>query len=549
MSRYQTTYMFAAGASATVTLTLSHAEHTLALYYGATSPVAMNQIKGLFGEKLGLRSVWYQASQQVTPVKWTALTPHRDGAGRGIDILFARIDRHGRPTNLMVADAKFGSSRLGDTKTGRQMSSTWIRPRLARTARLYTSTADAVHTRTVVRGTRPGSGTLMVPLPKGGVAKVWVAGNQVIVDSPHNQPTAGVLEFQLRRMGKFLNESASGHHPVRSRLFHVKARHGGLDIKLIALDTHGIPTGTMTEFAGTDAGLLPEQRDLVRGAICAALRDRGVPEDHVDALAKKIASDPSLLNALHPQPVASWRIGIDRGNAMAATAAGLLAGLGSLLRQLYENGTIEWKESFKLGALSAVNASIGYYVGAQVHVRLITTPLGRTLMSSLPLRGLNGTVVAAYGALGAGAATSVFFALGAYWFGLVSAYDARVMATAGVAGVAASVLFTSGAFGAAAFMGTASTGTAISALSGGAFTNAALAWMGGGAISAGGLGIAAGTAILSGGTALIGLAVTAGVQWGAKKLREAEQGHLIEGRLQLVQDLLRRPTSSHFLTA
>ncbi len=82
------------------------------------------------------------------------------------------------------------------------------------------------------------------------------------------------------------------------------------------------------------------------------------------------------------------------------------------LQQWRDSGKLDWKRIAKVSALSGANAALGYYAGVQIHVRLVTTEIGARLMSSLPLRASNGSIVAAYGSLGGAAATSLFLRAG-----------------------------------------------------------------------------------------------------------------------------------------
>src|ERR1700722_6355889 len=100
-------------ASASRELLLAQPEHALALYRGSVPPWAMNTFKGSFGERLLSRSIM-AGIFETDSGPWAAITPHRSG-GAGIDQLFLRVDGDGRPLSLIVAEAKFGHSRLGET--------------------------------------------------------------------------------------------------------------------------------------------------------------------------------------------------------------------------------------------------------------------------------------------------------------------------------------------------------------------------------------------------------------------------------------------------
>jgi hypothetical protein len=517
----------------------SYPEHALSLYRGAAASWAMNPAKGSFGESVLSRGIVGGLLQEDRG-PWAAITPHRSGAA-GIDKLFIRLDKAGQPRSLMVAEAKFGSSRLGNTATGRQMSDSWIRPRLAATARDYSRAADALHGRVAIRAFVRGETALAVAVPRFGTVLVVAHDDVAQFHCRGGRPPIQLVEQQLRRTARLLGDAAVGRRSYRSRLFRLTVRGDSFELKLDVVGPDGNVTARSAQFAAPPRNLHGAQRNLLRQTLAATFREQGVVEDHVEVLSDKVLDSPELLSRMHLQPEASWRVGLDQGMARAGFGAALLAAVSAVIRAWRSSGTVDWKQVSKLTLLSGANAAVGYYVGAQIHVRLVTSEIGQRLMSSLPLRGSNGSVLLGYGGLGGAIVTSVFFAAGAYLLGLVDAREARIMGAAGVAGAAVGALFTSGAFGAAALFGTASTGTAIGSLSGAAFTNAALAWLGGVAAAAGGGGMALGGAILSGGVLVVGVLAGVGVRWGFQKLREIERRRLLVGRINLVRETLGVP--------
>ncbi len=162
-------------------------QHALSLYRGAAPPWAMNRFKGSFGERVLTRSI-ASGLFETDSGPWTAITPHRSG-GAGIDQLFIRVDSDGRPVSLIVAEAKFGHARLGETTAGLQMSDAWTRPRLAATARDYARAADALRVHRTVNAISPGARALAVPVPGFGIALVVVDDDRVSVRCRDGVPT------------------------------------------------------------------------------------------------------------------------------------------------------------------------------------------------------------------------------------------------------------------------------------------------------------------------------------------------------------------------
>lgn len=77
--------------------------------------------------------------------RWVPGSPALIG-NAGIDGLFFHTDGVGHVRDMLVGEAKYGFSRLGNTLSGRQMSGEWINQRLLRTARVYADLAERIRT-------------------------------------------------------------------------------------------------------------------------------------------------------------------------------------------------------------------------------------------------------------------------------------------------------------------------------------------------------------------------------------------------------------------
>lgn len=512
----------------------SDSQQLLGLYQNASSPLSMNPVKGNMAELLLDRGVpggflKHQAGD------WSSLTPHRSGAS-GIDNLFIRTSSDGRPTSVMVVESKFGTSRLGLTRDGRQMAESWIRPRLAATARDYNTAAELMQAgHHQVRGSLTGR-LLAIPLGDGRSAFVVIKNNCVYIQSQDSCSSHAEIERQLRRMANYLSEVAQGQRPYQARLFRLSYKGERISFRLDQLDpSTGDAEGKFQLLQGRFDELSGEVRSLLKQSVAASLREQGVAPADAKKLAAKISRSPELLKTLDTSPTVSWRNGID----LRTLTIGALTALGTVLWQtglaLWNSRRIDWKRTAKTGAIVGVGSAVGYYASIQIQTRLITTEVGRRLIASMPLRGINGTVVAGYSSLGGGIVSGFVVAFAAYTLGLVDARQAKVMALSSSAGALAGMVFSSGAMGVAFTVGTASTGTAISTLSGAVATKAALAWIGGGALSAGGWGVAGGMAVLGTGMTVVAFGVSAGVGYVASKLKNAEREKLMIGRMTLVE--------------
>ena len=91
-------------------------------WLGARNGWASSAMKGRLGEALtdtAFTRGW------VDGTRYKSFAPHRS-AGRGLDHLFVGRD-------VVVGETKFETSRLSKTRDGRQLSTSWVRPRLEKT--------------------------------------------------------------------------------------------------------------------------------------------------------------------------------------------------------------------------------------------------------------------------------------------------------------------------------------------------------------------------------------------------------------------------------
>lgn len=518
------------GGSVARTQVAFHSNHHLQSLFQYSGPVwSLNAVKGAAFEKI-LPGIVDSGFVDRTGGQWTSITPHRSGQ-RGIDALFVRLDKAGRPSRLMVGEAKFGASRLSLTRDGVQMSDSWIRPRLSNSGRDYRLVAQAFDTCTVVRGSAGGLRQKIVPLRGGGMATVSIEGNRLFVEAPKGV-SVRTVQRQANLCADICFGAGEGKIDYRSRLFRMSREGEKWTFGIIKLDqVSGGELGASDEIRGRFDELPKNIQRLMKQNVASELRNRGVNGSAADGLADQICRNPAQLDRTQLTRRTSWRIGFDRGMAVSATSAVmmtvLLEGIGSVFRK-----EVNGKRLAKIAFASGFSAGTGYYVGVQIQSRMIA--------SGMPTASTSMKLLGGYGGAVAGMVTPGVFAGVGYALGFLSAKEAKVGAVAGTIGSAAGLGFGLGAVSIATTFGTASTGAAISTLHGAAATNAAFAFIGGGTIAAGGGGMAAGATVISGGTALIALAVCAGITAGAKKLNERERRLLVEARLGSVERLLSR---------
>ena len=440
---------------------LSATEPEIAL---AHSSILTPRLHGSVGEAL-------VGSELHTSGGWKSIPP-RHGP-QGIDHVWMKFDKAGHPVDLIVGETKFGTSRLGMTRSGRQMSAGWISKRLASLADDWDGMARDVATR-------------------------------------HGEAKAH--PFRLR--ADYLRAASEGRVSYRSELFRVKMKGDVATITVRTLDAHGTAVGA--ERALTPIRIAGRPANIVKAELTGEIRKvyplLGKEESRqlANRLYAQSKSPATAISSSNP----AWRL----AGATAATLAvgGLISGGIDAAVQLASDAPVDWSRTGKmagLGASSALSAEVAQ-LGVSLALmrnatfRAATMALGRS-MGLLPARTVALAPKSAGGFVGA-----LVFAYGGYAFGLYDATEAHRTAIAGTAGAIAGGLVHAGMMAAAATWGTASTGTAIGTLSGAAAESASLAWLGGGAASAGGGGVALGSAVLWTGVGIAAVAVTAAVMYG-----------------------------------
>ena len=402
---------------------------------------------------------------------WKSIPP-RHGP-QGLDHVWMKFDKSGHPTGLIVGETKFGTSRLGMTRSGRQMSSGWISKRLASLADDWDGMARDVATRHGEVKARP---------------------------------------FRLR--ADYLRAASEGRVAYRSELFRVNVKGDVATISVHTLDSNGFAVGAERTMA--PVRLVGRSANIVKGELTSEVRKVRplMGKEESRQLAGRLytqAKNPG--EAISARSPALRLVGTT--GAVLATG-GLLAGGIDAAAQLMSGEAFDWSRTGKmaeLGAASALSAeavqmSMSMALMRNASLRSSTIALGRS-MGLLPARSLSLAPKAAGGLAGA-----LVFAYGGYVVGLYDVSEAHKTAIAGAAGAATSGLAHLGMMAAASAWGTASTGTAIGSLSGAAATNASLAWFGGGAVSAGGGGMATGAFVVGGVVTVVFIGATAAVMYG-----------------------------------
>lgn len=508
-------------------LTAGRAARRLAtiLFEGPTgSPYAMNVVKG--GVTEGLMQRLFAESFLENSGRWQAATPTRIG-GRGIDGLYVRLARDGRIRSVLVAEAKYGTSRLGSTLCGVQMSDGWVRDRLAQTATLYHDLADRMSYLRVLRAHRaPAAGTTMtrVPLAGGKEALVWKSDRGLHMYT-NGRTTVGQVIRQAQRLEAHLVQTAEGSIAYRGRLFRFGAVGNRHRIEVTNMGTKG----SVLKYEGRFDELPAFVRRAIRGTYRRAFHALSWDADAAESLVEKACNDASFFRRMSPEPRWKWHAGLDRGALLAGMIGGAFGMLAEVFGQSWRVGVVRWRRVAIMGAVGFVGSAVGHVVGVQVTAFFVVTEVGRNIARTLPVRASAQVI----GGTAGGLVAAAVVAYGAALLGKTDWRTAHVQMVGAAAGTAAGMAVTSTASALVAAYGTAGTGTAISSLSGAAATNAMVAWFGFGG------GMVVGGAVLTAGFAIVAAGIGTLVSQGSRLLDERERARLLEGRLHLVRARVR----------
>lgn len=429
---------------------------------------------------------------------WKSLRP-RSGS-QGLDHIFINLDEKGLPHDLMIAESKFGSSQLGQTKDGIQMGGQWKNKRIVALGNRY---ADIAKDKNIRPGKRPFS-------INNHVNNVFLKNGKEVCFWRENANSAWKFDGdiihlpealkQAENYGVFLRAAGNGTISYRSRIFHINPE--GNDVRVTIHNADNIPPHTglsklpvTGEFRITGA---LDKKGLISDDACQLLARKMVtacdlPEQEAMQIAKNCQKNMTMRQAITPysQPKA---ITMNSG-LMGAGAITLDA-----IIQLALTQDISYKQLAYSGSVAAIGGVLVQGI-EQFAIRkgVSISPFGSTATTRvMPKNFMRGTAIfAAIDLL-----TNYGLAIG----GVISWNEAHQSAMASAITFTASGL-TYGAFMAApaAFGAVASTGTAISSLSGAAAVNATLAFYGGGSIAAGGGGAFIGSIVVGGGVALVAI--------------------------------------------
>ncbi len=453
-----------------------------AFAHAVLNPLA---VKGGLGESLAER---VYLDSVLGRSRWQSLTP-RSGP-QGLDHVFIKTDKTGRPVDLMVAESKFSSSLLGMTADGVQMGTRWTTRRLLALGSRY---ADAALAESAMVSPCPLSArhVCKVQLPDGSSGCFWRYHAKEAWKYDGTAESLAAARKQAGLYGEYLQAAGQGTISYGTRIFHIQPDGSDLFVTVRRADNLQSAVGVRT-LPKTEEFVLKNAWDT-KGQITAEVRDDiartlmrkcGFAEGEARDFSNRLCRHAAAGELAEPFSMGSY---LARNAALMGGAAALL----DMTLQLGTTGTIHAGHTLEsagiatLGGAAALGAeqlAMRYAAARSAMSSVAPTALGRTL-----LRG------GAAFALVDASAGYVRVALGN---GTMQEANRNALMASGAS--LGGALTGSAALSLMAAYGTASTGTAIATLSGAAATNASLAAFGGGAVAAGGGGMALGAAALGG---------------------------------------------------
>lgn len=523
------------------------------------SLVNYSHVRGAFGETVMDRVVL--GSRRGGSWQTISVSPKP----QGIDGIYIKRDGVGNPRALLVGEAKFGSARLGITRDGRQLSSTWTTTRLSYEASRYqhagSTTSVKLQARPKMLSANPD--VVKVRLPDGRDGYFW--RNSKLDPWSYDGPQGTLKNAQsvALRDGYYLQAASEGKINYRQRVFKIDVSRDTISVKVQDAKSSLPSDVTVREIARVkiDAST---RRSFMADTKAEIARQLMVKNPHLmEEEAKMIAATATRkmrhLEAILQQQNRAYWVSALSDTAKAGAVSGVLAGVLDTAIQLYSSGQVDWGQG---GGMALLGAGAGG-AGAIAHHLVVGAAIQNTAAHQFFVQTANavglptGMAAANIAGQGAGGAIgSIVFALVMFLSDEMDARDAARMAAAGTIGSAAGMAAGGGMIAFATAYGTAGTGAAISSLSGAAANSAALAWIGGGTLSAGGGGMALGSLIVSGGIGVFAVAATAVVYWGYAEYDNRETNHrhqynasLLMSNSDVLKELCRRQWHPQLKTA
>lgn len=276
--------------------------------------VSSSQFRGDFGESL-MRYFFTEGGDLSANKRWYSVDPGTVYAGKdglilsapdrpsrsGIDGLFMQYDAKGNPRGIMVVESKFGSSQLGMTRDGRQMSAYWIENCLRKTVEHLNRIKAG--SKMISSATPPSpanaSNTITISLGKGHTVKIWQDNRSKSYYFYSERPVTEKLIFkQMDKQAAFIKGVLDGKISMDSLLFNFDVnREGVLKLEIKKLSSSGgvVSVKSVDTISGKMFSQLSKQhQDIFRKSfvetIARSYQAQGYSADKAMEMAKNLMS-------------------------------------------------------------------------------------------------------------------------------------------------------------------------------------------------------------------------------------------------------------------
>lgn len=420
----------------------------------------------VYEKALGTNSGW----EQVTPKM----------GRQGIDGIFVKYDENGRPKGLIVTETKYGSSTLGNTRDGKQMSDQWTAKRLRALSKRYHEVAS----KKIKYGPLPSEETVRhkinIKLKNGEVGVFWRRNTS---DEWHyDGPNGSIEEAKLKAAdtGDYLEAAGNGKISYRKRIFRIKINENKISIT-ITDPNNGGKTRRITIEATEE--IISKYGIKYKKELMRQIKNKfpNMTDEEIKEYVKQITAKMKKLGDYFNIQKVDINKYIRNNSLKAGIAGAVFGGLLQATSELIETGKINISEVAFKASMAGVSLGAGQFVGqsAITHINRSQTLSSAALKISKKIGlGSSQSYIKIIGGTVGGLTTSALLAVGDVCRGNSSLEDAaKILGVDALASIGAAGA-TSGAMSIVSTFGVASTGTAISTLSGAAATKATLAWIG-----------------------------------------------------------------------
>lgn len=339
----------------------------------------MNVVRGDIGEAVAERAYSYALSidKELSKGTWVSIAP-RYGR-QGIDHVFIQVDKNGLPRDMILAESKYGSSKLGNTKDGTQMGPNWRMKRLTAIGDRYYRFANSSETIIRAKEIPIGAKSMDLYFSKTQKVVIWEDGGKWYTNA--EGITDKDLKTRATTYGKFFTSGGTGVIRIRNRLFRICEQGNG---------NYRVDIYKLTDAAQTDAEPIAslirtfdiEKEFVAKGKVdtkvlMEALKkkhpswsDKKIKQEAEDI--KRVVSNKEFINAVeaHKQAIKE----INHSSIASAGIAGALSFAFQLGAEAWEHGADFESYDLKGISLSTVKgagvAGIASYAGQRTSLYL-----------------------------------------------------------------------------------------------------------------------------------------------------------------------------------